>query len=205
MFKNLLPILLALSALPAGATTTFYVGAAGEAQFTADALTRGLTIGSMFDFGGELSGLTILDAGPTDVDFTGNSALNVDGTTITINGSSSVLQVALPSGVYAIGMYLTGTSSSNKTWTYGPSGSTMVLNNSTTTFFGAMSTVPLDALPVITLTGPASITGMTVSSFELGTVTASMSETPEPSTFALVGVGLIAFPWIARRRRTPRV
>jgi hypothetical protein len=66
MFKNLLPVLLALSALPAGATTTFYVGATGPtglAGFTSDLLTRGLTVGSMINFTGESSGTNVLDVG----------------------------------------------------------------------------------------------------------------------------------------------
>ncbi|MEO5924968.1 MAG: PEP-CTERM sorting domain-containing protein [Bryobacteraceae bacterium] len=202
MFKNLLPVLLAMAALPAGATTTFYVGAAGETAFGADALTRGLTIGGLTDFAGQTSGTSILDVGSTGVDFTGSSSILVDGTVITLSAGSAVLQISLPGDVYAIGMYIQGTAT-NKTWTYGPSGGTVVLNNTTTTFFGAMSTTPLAALPTLTLTGPGTTTGVTVLNFELGTVapTGGGGEVPEPSTLALMGSALIALPLLARRKR----
>jgi hypothetical protein len=205
MFKNLLPVLLAMAALPAGATTTFYVGAAGETQFNLDLITRGLTVGSLIDFTGESSGLTLNDIGPSLVDFTGSSSIFVDGSMITLNGTSAVLQVSLPSDVYAIGMYISS-ATGNKTWSYGPSGGTIALTASTT-FFGAMSTTPLAALPTLTLSGPVGAsTGINVFNFELGTVSGGGggggSETPEPSTLVLLGSALIVLPVLARRKRT---
>jgi hypothetical protein len=210
MFKSLLPVLLAIAALPAGATTTFYVGSAGETQFDADLITRGLTLGALIDFTGESSGFTITDVGPTLVDFTGSSSITVNGADITLSGgSNTVLQISLPSDVYAIGMFISGITPGDRTWTYGPSGGTMALNVNNTIFFGAMSTTPLAALPTLTLTGPtgAGTYGINVFNFELGTVVSGGggsgggSEAPEPSTFALVGSGLMALPWLARRKR----
>jgi hypothetical protein len=199
MLKRLLPLLLVGTALPAFATTTFYVGPSGETQFGLDLLTRGLTAGGLVNFAGVTSGTTIFDVGGTGVNFTGSNSLNLDVSAITLIGSAALLQIALPNDVYAIGFHVMGLSS-DKTWTYGPAGGTTVLNSSTITFIGAISTTPLASLPTLTLTGPGSTTGVTVLDFKIGTA-GSVSETPEPSTMAMVGSGLILFPLIARRRK----
>jgi hypothetical protein len=166
----------------------------------------------MINFTGESSGTNVLDVGGTGVNFTGSSSMLVDvlsptNSILTLSAGSALLQINMPSNVYAIGMYIQGTAT-DKTWTYGPSGGTITLNNSAPIFFGAMSDLPLASLPTLTLAGPGSTTGVSILNFQIGTVTPTGpppgGEAPEPSTFALVGTGLIAFPWIARRRRILR-
>jgi hypothetical protein len=208
MFKRLLPVLLTLSALPAWGTTQFYVGSAGEAQFGLDLTTRGLTAGALLDFlGSTVSGGAVTNVAGSGLNFSGPNIL-VDGSTLSITpGVGSGMQVALPANVYALGMYLISTSIT-RNWTYGPTGGTISIANDSTIFLGVMSTTPLTSFPTITLTAQQNSSGVSVVNFRIGTEGAppSSSETPEPSTFALIGSGLILFPLIARRkRRQPRI
>jgi len=207
MFKRILPLLLVLTAVPAWAAPTYYVGTAGgaqEANFGNDLLTLGLTPGALKYFTGTTPGTSILDVAGTGVNFSSVSGIGVDGSLIAISGGTGTqLQISTPSDVYAIGLYITSGLPSTKNWAYGPSGGTVGLSNASVIFLGVISETPLAALPTITLTATQSSSGLQVTSFNIAKMASGPppSETPEPSTFALVGTGLIALPWMARRRR----
>ncbi len=210
MFMRVSLVLLALTTLPAWGTTTFYVGSSGETQFGFDLTARGLIAGSLLDFTGTSSGTTISNVAGTGVNFSSAAGLASDPSgyiSLSSTSSGTAMQIAAPSTVYALGLYLAGGGPTLKNWTYGPSGGTVSLSNASTIFLGVISDLPLASLPTITLTSPSGTAVLVVNDFKIGTLappSGGGAETPEPSTFALIGSGLILFPAIARRRSRNR-
>lgn len=214
MFKKLMPVLLALTALPAGATTQFYyTGAAVNTEAAFDTATGLLTD---YTFTGETltapDNYSLLDAGPTGVDFSAfwdNNvtpyALSIVGSTLRAtasNGSAtgSTVRVDLPTDVRAIGLHVTGRGGGQAFCVEAP-GTTacdiqLVFGSGDNFFIGAIGDAAISSFQIRQKTDVNSF--FVVQNFEVGM---GAAETPEPSTMALVGSGLILFPLLARRKR----
>ena len=122
----------------------------------------------------------------------------------TINGANSGIQVTLPANTYAFAMFVSTVSSfgnplvelgdrnvSNSN--YGLA----IPNNSTSVFFGIISSTPLSSLFIGNLgnDGPVEI-----NSFETG----GPAPTPEVSTFLSIGTGLVVMRFLRRRQQRRR-
>ena len=201
MFKKLLPVLLALSALPAGATTVYtsynsLTNANPTLTFNTVDLTPLLTTPDAPSY--TFDGVTFT-AGSGNL----SDAANPWGTGVVLKTANTPgsITIQLAPSVVAFGAmfgYL-GTGSS----TLGLSGSGIneapFVSAASPTFLGAYSNTGFTAI-----TFDSASKMVALNNFVYGTASpGGGAETPEPSTFALVGLGLIAFPWIARRRRTP--
>lgn len=209
MFKRLfLAAVAALGMLPAEGAIQFYGGTTGltETDFANQVLTLGLTMQGPIYFTGEASGTMITDVGPTGVDFSAPSTINVVGNPaqyVALNIGDS-LRIDFPGDVYAFGIHLSKvTSSSTGTWNFGPLGGpsagSITIPSSGTVFLGVISTTPLSSMPSIVLTSTGSSNrAFTMEDFSIGTLAAA--PTPEPSTFVLLGAALIVLPLWARRR-----
>lgn len=213
MFKRLLLVLFALTALPGWATTTFYyTGAATNTEAAFDTATGLL---STHTFTGEtLSADTfsLANAASTGVSFygfanVGNTtpvALSIVGSTLreTVHyAGDASLVVTLPSDKTSIGLHLTATGGATSfcfeaaaTTTCGYTPSSEVLSSGSTFFFGIISDSPITSFQIQNEAGSSNLV---VQNFEVG----SGASTPEPSTLALVGSGLVLFPLMARRKR----
>jgi len=206
---KVLPFLLALAALPAEATTTYYCSDAScggntEAAFTAAfgvLLTAGLTSTGTVNFTGATSGVTVSNVGGTGASFTGfngasSSLLNVVASQLqnTNGGLNSGLSVSLPTGsVYVFGAHVKASGNALECFevTLGNCDLNFLLTSSATSFVGIIGDIPLVGLQ---MRGSTFSGKLYVNDF-------SMAETPEASTFVLVGVGLILFPLLKRRAR----
>ena len=122
----------------------------------------------------------------------------------TINGPNSGIQITLPANTYTFAMFVSTVSSfgnplvelgdrnvSNSN--YGLA----IPNNSTSVFFGIISSTPLSSLFIGNLgnDGPVEI-----NSFEVG----GPAGTPEVSTFLLIGSGLVVMRFLRRRQQRRR-
>ena len=209
---TVLPALLALAALPAQATTTYYCasacGANTESAFNTAMgalIFAGLTSPGTVDFTGGTSGVTVPNVGPTGVDFTGfNGAnpatLNVIGSQLqhTFTTSGVGIVISLPGAIYAFGTHVIGTTSSGRTWCFEATplvcdSGFIPVNNAATSFFGAISDV---AIPTLQFRSGAGSGALYLNDF-------TVAETPEGATFLLVGLGLIMLPLLKRKARGP--
>ena len=191
-------------ALPAEATTSYYVGASGETSFNSG--VGGLTLlDPALIFSGSSSSDGLHDASGTGIDFLGfdtafafNSPL---GFTISsgqlIGTQDEVVKIAFPAaGVYAFGFHITVTSGSGN-WcvdvtqagcSYNPVNS----SPSNVQFFGFVSDAPVTApLYIHYASGNPTIV---FTNFEAYSV-------PEPRTMLLVGLGLVILSLIRRKVR----
>ncbi len=202
MLKNLLPLLLALSALPVGATTVYtsyssMTVANPTLSFNTIDLTPLLTLADATSY--TFDGVTFT-AGSGNL----SDAANPWGTGLVLKTASApgTITIQLGPSVVAFGAMFgyIGTGSS----TLGLSGSGIdefpFVSASTPTFLGAFSSTGFTTITFDSASKMVALNNFVYSTTPLG---GGGSETPEPSTFALVGLGLIAFPWIVRRRRTP--
>jgi len=206
---TILPAILALAALPAEATTTYYCdsacGSNTEAAFNTAfgaLITAGLTSSGTVNFTGETSGTTVFNVGPTNVDFTGfNGAstlmLNVVGSQLqnSLGGNPNVgIVISLPGSIYALGTHVKGSSSAIvcfEATAFNCDINGLVLSSSATSFVGVISSV---VLPNYQFRGTSQSGKVYVNDF-------IMAETPEGATFLLVGAGLILLPLLKRRAR----
>ena len=200
--RELLPAILFLAALPAEGATTYYCtaacGANDENAFNT-AMAALLNSGPV-NFSGETPGTVVSDVGPTQVDFAGfngitPATLNVSGTQLqqSVGGTSTTVQLQFGPGTLAIGLHLTQSTGTARPWCFETAGScqsgAFILVNGTTTFVGVISDVPLlnHQLRQQSGTNLLFINDFTV------------AETPEGSTFLLVGLGLISFVILKRK------
>ena len=208
MLKRLLLVLLALTALPVGATTSF----TSYASMTA--ANSGLTFTNV-DFSGLASFVpnsTFSASGVTFQAASGTLQNNVNlsgwasGMILKTTNNAGTINITLPTGATAFGGYFGFTGSG--TWDVTLSGvgdSSFSLTSSVTSltpqYWGVVSTVAFTSISFA-----ASGTKLSaINGFSFGMPSAGASaETPEPSTFALVGSGLVLFPLIARRRARNR-
>jgi hypothetical protein len=189
-------------ALPAEATTSYYVGASGETAFNSG--VGGLTLlDPALIFSGISSSDGLHDASGTGIDFLGfdtafsfNSPL---GFTINsgqlIGTQDEVVKIAFPAaGVYAFGFHITVTTGTGN-WcvdvtqtgcSYNPTNS----SPSNVQFFGFVSDAPVTApLYIHYAAGNPTIV---FTNFEAYSV-------PEPRAMVLVGLGLVILPLIRRK------
>jgi hypothetical protein len=215
MFQKLMPMLLALTALPVGATTQFYY-TGGDASHNEAAFDTATGLLTDYAFTGETltapNSFSLLDAGPTGVDFYGfwdNNitpyALSIVGSTLRATASNggatgSTIRVDLPTDVRAIGLHVTGTGGAQLFCFEAPGtttcDTTLVFGVGDNFFFGIISDSAISPLQIRQKTDVNSL--LVVQNFEVGM---GASEAPEPSTMVLVGSGLILFPLLARRKR----
>jgi hypothetical protein len=194
-----------LLAMPAKATTTYYVGAANEAAF--NAAVGGLTLlNPALTFAGDASG-GLFNASGTGIDFLGFDTAFIfnspQGFTVNagqlVGNPSEVVKIALPpAGVLAFGTHIT-VASGSATWcidlTQAGCGSSV--SNSTPSnvqFFGFVSNTPVTAPLYIHYTGGNPTIVFT--NFEAF----SAAAVPEPHTMLLVGLGLIILPLVRWKR-----
>lgn len=219
MFKKLLPMLVALTALPVGATTvytSFSSMASANAGLTFSAVD--FTTGS-----GLLTGLyTSADgvAFQSDASYlstTGSASGGWSGLTLRSNGGASIT-ITLPTGATAFGGRFGGTSG---TWgdimiaAVGNTTESLTISYGSPQYAGFVSTIPFSS---ITLSVTAGNTLPALNNFVFGMPMSSggpggggpgdggpggdpgPATTPEPSSMALMGAALIAIPLWARRR-----
>jgi hypothetical protein len=213
MFKRLLPALLVLTSLPAWGTTQFYIGAAGGAEETAFNSAAGslTTLVNFSGYAGVLPNLTLSET-TTGIAFSAFTSNGVNTANLALNGtrlsqssgyggSNSSIVLDLPATVSIVAMHLSAT-------IFGPycheaPGTTNCLGGQftldpTVSFFGVISDAPLADFQLRRTAGGGTnllmISDISVSS-------GASAATPEPSTFALIGSGLILFPLISRRKR----
>lgn len=206
-FPNALPLILAIAALPAQATTTYYCdsscGSNTAAVFNAAfgaLISAGMSSSGTVNFLGEASGTTVSDVGPTQVDFSGvngvnPATLNVVGSQLqhTVGGTNTGILISMPANTFAIGFHVT-TPSANKFWCFeitAPNCDTgvMIFTNGTTSFVGVISDTPL---PNLQFRQPSGTGILYVNDF-------SIAETPEGPTYLMMGLGLISLPLLKRR------
>jgi hypothetical protein len=123
-------------------------------------------------------------------------------------GQNRSIGISLPSDTYAVAMYLSVasgfaspfiTTSLSDLNTTNANYSVTISNSSDSQFFGLISDTPLSSLfigDLYAFQGPVRIL-----SFEIGQQVAT---TPEPSTFILVGAGLLMVRVLRRDRRSPK-
>jgi hypothetical protein len=211
--RTLVP-LLAIAILlvaPAEATTSYYTGSSGESSFTT--AIAGLTLmDPALTFSGTPGSTGLLDASGTGIDFLGFDdfgALNpktftVSSGNLTAAFANDVTEITFPAaGVYAFGIHLT-TTIGNGNWcvdlTTGGCNYNPTENNTTTVFFGFVSTTPVTAPLYIRPLGSGNTTVFT--NFEAYGA-ASDPPVPESRTMLLVGLGLVIFPLVRRKIRQP--
>lgn len=209
MFKRLLPLLLAIGGLPAGATTTYTSFATMTAANPALNFTN-------VDFSGLSTYSPAASFSASGVDFTalsgtlsGNANLSgwASGMILKTTANGGTILITLPSTATAFGGYFgfVGTG----TWSVVLSGAgdtsfsqTASVTQLTPTYWGVVSATPFTSISV-TLDGSTKLTA--VNGFSFGTPTGGGggggAETPEPSTLALMGSALLALPLMARRMR----
>ena len=215
MFTRVLLVLTALTALPAMATTQYYYTGAGTNTESAFDTASGLL--TDYTFTGEVltapDNYSLLDAGPTGVDFYGfwaNNvtpyALNVVGSTLqgtSSNGGATgtTMRIDVPNDIIAIGLHMTGTAGATQFCFEAPGATScdisLVFGSGDNYFFGIISDTPIGSFQIRNKT---SSSRLVIQNFEVASAPPE-SGVPEPSTMALVGSGLILFPVIARRKR----
>ena len=139
---------------------------------------------------------------------TTQNSLQVLGTSLaqTISGPNSGIQITLPANTYAFAMFVSTVSGfgnplvelgdrnvSNSN--YGLA----IPNNSTSVFFGIISSTPLSNLFIGNLGNDGAVE---IQSFETGGP--ADAATPEVSTFLLIGSGLVVMRFLRRRQQRRR-
>lgn len=207
MLTRLLSVLLALTALPAGATTTY----TNLASMTAANPTLTFT---NVDFSGLGTYTPAASFSATGVDFAALSGTLAGNANVAGWGSGMILKttanggtinITLPTAATAFGGYFGFMGSGTWTVTLSGSGDTSFSESASITqgtpqYWGVVSTV---AFTTISVSMSGSTKFAAVNGFSFGTPPSGGGgggEVPEPSTLALVGSGLVAFPIIARRR-----
>jgi hypothetical protein len=210
MFNKILFALLAFYSLPASATISYYAGSAGETAFNSALIGQGFTASGIINYSGLTSGNVLSNVGGTGTSFGGivggnPSTLNVSGTTADIvvatGNSSDRVAITLASNVYAYGMHVSA-AIVGSTWCLGPT-STLVCSvfvpsggTNNAVFLGVLSDSPLAAQSI----WAQGTVKMVLQDFQTYS-TAQVSQTPEPSTLAMLGIAFIALPVAARRKR----
>jgi hypothetical protein len=125
-----------------------------------------------------------------------------------VSGKDRSIGITLPANTYAVGLFLSTTSGfaspyivqllsdfnlSNANYTVS------ISNSGDSQFFGIISNTPLSNLYLGDLLFNQS--PIRITSLEIGQSGGSVSATPEPATFALIGVGLIALRFLRKRVR----
>ena len=201
--------LLALAALPARATTTYYCssacGANNESAFNttfSNLVAGGLSSSGTVNFTGETSGTTVFNVGPTGVDFSGYNGvnpatLNVVGSQLqhTVGGTGTGMVISLPGTILAFGTHVT-LASSTKVWCFEATPAnacnvTVTLVAGSPSFVGVISDAALSDHRFSQL-GTSGL---------LYTNDFSIAETPEGATFLMVGLGLICLPILKKKMR----
>ena len=212
MFKTAI-VAMVLAALPLSAGTSYYIGSSTEAQFNADLLSGGLTAGAIVSNFASVTGLgtqTITNIGTTGLTFTNYNGVNPG--TMSLSGTNKLrqdfqstgsrLDITPGSPVYAIALHLQLTSGINNSfWCLESPGSGTCdymfgINGTSASFVGIIGTSPLTA---VSLRAFNAGTALNVNDVQVSTL--SVTATPEPSTMALLGSALVAFPVLARRRK----
>ena len=209
---------LAALAIPASATITYSYCTSGCASTGGDysswqtaSGSAGLTFSmSPLTFAaGGLSGGVFTDT--TGAIFTGYSnstttnSLTINGTALaqTTNGANSGINVLLPANTYAVAFMLSTVSGFgsqqvvlNGRDVFSTNYSITVPNATSPQFFGILSDAPITSIFVGNL---GNLDGrVQVNSFELG----QTAPTPEGSSMALIGAGLLAIALARKRRRS---
>lgn len=206
MWKKLLPVVLAFGTLPAHATISYYVGASAEASFQTALIGNGLTASGIINFAGATGGSSVNNVGGTGVNFVGvTTTVSVNGTQLKedTQGSGARIDVVPTSSIYALGLHMVSGSAGGSFWCFEPQGSgtcdnMLLIQSSPQAFFGIISSAPISAF---TIRQFGAGTALSVTDFTVGTLASvSTSETPEPSTLALLGGALVLFPLAARRK-----
>jgi len=154
---------------------------------------------------GGLGGGVFTDASGTV--FTGYSgasttALTVSGTSLaqTVSGSGTAIDITLPANIYAIAFMISTVSGFgspvvelNDHILNNSNFQIVIPNSSSPQFFGILSNVPLTSLFVGNIGAGGAVR---LDSFELG----QASPTPEGSSLALIGSGLVLFGFLRHRR-----
>jgi len=213
MFGIKAPIpLLAVAVLlvvPAEATTTYYVGAAGETSF--NAAVGGLTLmDPALVFSGATGSTGLLNASGTGIDFLGFDdftqlnpfSFTVSSGKLIANISGEVVQIVFPAAsIYAFGIHLTTVAGSGS-WcidvtTGGCANNVFNSSPSDVRFFGLTSNTPVSApLYIHFTTGNPKIVFTDFEAY-------SGASVPEPRTLLTIGIGL-AILGLVRRKNRPR-
>jgi hypothetical protein len=215
MFKRLLPVVLALSALPAGATTT-YVGTSQTSYNSAVSdLGAGYSSSGLVNFLGATSGVSVLNVGGTGVDFNGfvNGGAatlgigNGTGSDLNLNTTSSpntYIRIDFQATVYAVSLDLaTGFGTKNWSYTMGSTSGTVSVPQAGTVFGVGGDAPPTSLTPPVL---PGASHALYIQDFSVLTQNSGGggggggAEAPEPSTLALMGSALISLPLLARHR-----
>jgi hypothetical protein len=217
MFKRLLPVALALSALPAWGITTYYqtggdvthdetafsavAGALGYLNFAAYAALPADPVLTETGTGVIFRGFLNNNSSPANLDVNGTRLEQVFAA-----ATHSTIQVDLPSSLYVIGLHLRTTIGTSGSYCAEAPGTadclvSLSLSDSATTFFGIISDSPLSDFQF--RRAPGSTGGPELAILDFKT-TGAVSETPEPSTLGLMGAALISLPLLARRRTALR-
>jgi hypothetical protein len=214
--RTLVPLLViaTLLAVPAEATTTYYVGSSTEASF--NTALGGLTLldpALTFSSGDLSAGVGILNASGTGIDFLGFDTafsgccgplgFTVSSGTLTAANAAELVEVTFPaSGIYAFAIHITMTAGTNVNWCLSSTPSltacdNSVLNSTTSNiqFFGIVSSAPITA--PLYIRPQSGIPTLVLTNFEAF----GPSQVPEPRTMLLVGLGLIILPLLRRRQR----
>jgi hypothetical protein len=201
MFKNLLPVLLAMAALPAGATTVFTSYASMTAanptlSFNTIDLTPLLSLADNATY--TLDGVTFTAGSGTLADA---SSPWGSGIVLRTNSSPGTITIQLAPSVTAFGAMFGMIGSSFTTVNLSGSGidENAFLNTANPVFWGAVSSTSFT-----TITFDASNKAVALNNFVYSTSPldggGGGGEVPEPSTLALIGSGLIALPLLSRRK-----
>ncbi len=206
MLKRLLPLLLVIGALPAGATTTY------TSLATMTAANPGLNFTNV-DFSGLASYTPAASFSASGVDFAALSGTLNGTATMSGWGAGMILRttsnggtinITLPGTATAFGGYFGFTGSGTFTVTLSGTGDTSFnqtasVTQTTPQYWGVVSTVAFTSISV-SMSGSTKFAA--VNNFAFGTPSGGGAEAPEPSTLALLGSALIAFPLMARRMRS---
>jgi len=195
-----------LLAVPAKATTSYYVGASSEAAFNTAVGGLSLLNTTLTFSSGDLAPGGLYDANDTGITFLGFGDFifnevkdfTVSSFKLTASANAQVVKITFPpTGIYALGFHITVTTGA-ASWFIAPtpSGTDYSVTNTSPTnvqFFGIVSDTPITASLYIRPSGSA--TKIVFPDFAAYTTSA-----PEPRTMLMVGLGLTILP-LARRIR----
>ncbi len=215
MLKKWLPLIFVLGALPVGATTTYYVGTAGESAFLS--ATGSLTFTNSFSLDG--TGFIGTESG-TGLNFNAFVGNNTGPAQLTITGGKlaqtsgpdqSTVLVDVNVTAYAIGLYVK-TVQGGSYYCIEPPGSSSCfagdvnsafVDTTANVFFGIISDTPITDFQLRrdSGNGKLSIVSDALVSSPLSSDSGGGTDTPEPSSMALMGGALCVIPLLARRIR----